>query len=34
VYANGKKIAMLSGSSRIADFKRMIEEYVENHYLV
>jgi (E)-4-hydroxy-3-methylbut-2-enyl-diphosphate synthase len=32
VYANGKKIAMLSGSSRIADFKRMIEEYVESHY--
>jgi (E)-4-hydroxy-3-methylbut-2-enyl-diphosphate synthase len=34
VYEDGKKIAMLSGSSRIADFKRMIEEYVENHYRV
>ncbi|CAK8713702.1 MAG: 4-hydroxy-3-methylbut-2-en-1-yl diphosphate synthase [Candidatus Electronema aureum] len=34
VYADGKKIAMLSGSSRIADFKQMIEEYVESHYRV
>jgi (E)-4-hydroxy-3-methylbut-2-enyl-diphosphate synthase len=34
VYADGKKIAMLSGSSRIIDFKRMIEEYVESHYRV
>lgn len=32
VYADGKRIAMLFGEKRIADFKGMIEDYVERHY--
>jgi len=32
VYADGKEIARLSGKSRIDDFKKLIEEYVERHY--
>ena len=32
VYADGERVAILSGSDRIAEFKRMIEGYVEGRY--
>jgi (E)-4-hydroxy-3-methylbut-2-enyl-diphosphate synthase len=32
VYVDGRKVASLSSSGRIAAFKKMIEEYVERHY--
>ena len=32
VYVDGERVAMLSGDNRIAEFKGMIEEYVEGHY--
>ncbi len=32
VYVDGERAAMLSGSNRIACFKKMIDEYVERHY--
>ncbi|MBS3135465.1 flavodoxin-dependent (E)-4-hydroxy-3-methylbut-2-enyl-diphosphate synthase [Candidatus Woesearchaeota archaeon] len=32
VYADGKEITRLHGETRISDFKKLIEEYVENHY--
>ncbi|CAK8715282.1 4-hydroxy-3-methylbut-2-en-1-yl diphosphate synthase (flavodoxin) [Candidatus Electronema halotolerans] len=31
VYVDGERAAMLSGSNRIAAFKKMIDEYVEQH---
>jgi (E)-4-hydroxy-3-methylbut-2-enyl-diphosphate synthase len=34
VYADGRRVAALSGSGRIAEFKRMIDAYVEEHYRV
>lgn len=34
VYVDGERVATLSGSGRIAEFKRMIEEYVESHYRI
>ena len=32
VYVDGERVATLSGSNRIGEFKKMIEEYVEEHY--
>jgi len=32
VYADAERVAMLSGDNRIAEFKGMIEGYVERHY--
>lgn len=34
VYVDGERVTTLSGSGRIAEFKRMIEEYVENNYRI
>jgi (E)-4-hydroxy-3-methylbut-2-enyl-diphosphate synthase len=34
VYVDGRRVAALSGSGRIAEFKRMIDAYVEEHYRV